>query len=89
MSVLYSLLAQGRNEEINNWLDENPMVLGLGALVLGGGILAYGLYELQSGVSRDKRGNVVEGGTGKALTIVRLVAGGGVILFGLYKMIAG
>lgn len=88
MHSLYLLFAD-RNEEINRWLDEHPLVLGLCAILLGAAIAGWGLYELKTGVSYDKKGRKMEGGDGQAMTILRLVVGGLIILFGLYKMVAG
>lgn len=78
-----------RNEAANKWLDEHPMALGGGALVLGVGLLIYGIVSLKSGTTRDKYGRQMSGGSAMAMSIVRLVAGAGCTLFGLYKMIAG
>lgn len=87
MRSLY-LLAE-RNEEINQWLGEHPMVLGLIFLAIGAAVGGWGLHELSTGVAHDKRGNELSGNTAKALAIVRIVAGAGCILFALYKMLAG
>lgn len=88
MQHLFLLFAD-RNDEINAWLGEHPMVLGLCSIALGAAIGGWGLYELKTGVSYDKRGRKMEGGAGQAMTIIRLVVGGLIILFGLYKMLAG
>lgn len=77
------------NDEINNWLNENPFYLGLMFLVIGLAVGGWGVFELVKGISYDKRGRAVEGSTGKLLTIIRLVAGAGCILFGLYKIALG
>lgn len=86
---LLSLLFADQNDEINRWLGEHPMVLGLCAIVLGAAIGGWGLYELKTGVSYDKKGRKMEGGAGQAVTIIRLVFGAVIILFGLYKIVAG
>jgi len=83
------LLAQRRNEAANAWLEEHPMVLGLGALALGALIGGWGIKDLMSGTARDKYGNELEGGMAMTMGIIRLVAGGGLCLFGIYKMVAG
>lgn len=82
------LLAE-RNEEINNWLGEHPLVLGLIFLAIGVAVGGWGLYELSTGVAYDKRGKEMSGNTAKAMAIIRIVAGGGCILFALYKILAG
>ena len=76
-----------RNDEINQWLEDNPLVLGGGAIVLGLVLIGSGVYELKSGVTRDKKGRVVEGQMGKSLSIVRIVIGAAVGAFGVYKLI--
>ena len=78
-----------RNEEINQWLGEHPMVLGLLFLVIGLAVGGWGVYELMTGVSYDKRGNQMSGGMGKFASIVRIVAGAGCIGFALYKIVIG
>jgi|GEM_PF-1227199 hypothetical protein len=84
------VLAQSSADSaINQWLSDNPLILGIIFLVLGGALAAYGLYELKSGVSRDKYGNEIKGGLGKGLAVIRLVAGLGFSGFGIYNMIAG
>ena len=85
----YLLAQRGANSDINRWLGENPMILGLIFLVLGIAIGGYGLFELKSGVARDKYGNEISGGMGKALAILRIVAGVGCCGFAIYKMVAG
>lgn len=82
------ILAQDANDAINQWLGEHPLVLGLMFAAIGLAVGGYGLWELVRGVSYDKRGRVMTGGTGKAMSIIRLIAGACCILFGLYKMLA-
>ena len=91
MTHLMTILAQrrGRHDEANKWLDQHPMMLGSIALVFGPGLIAYGIYSLSQGVTRDKRGRKMTGGAAQAMSIIRLVAGVGCAGFGLYKMIAG
>ncbi|GAB4145689.1 MAG: hypothetical protein Tsb009_17940 [Planctomycetaceae bacterium] len=83
------LFARRNNEEVNNWLGQHPLVLGLIFLVIGLVVGGWGLFELKSGVAHDKRGREMSGGAAKAMAIIRIVAGSGCLLFGLYKMIAG
>ncbi|MCU0879026.1 MAG: hypothetical protein MUF06_14680 [Pirellulaceae bacterium] len=75
-----------RNEEINQWLNENPLVLGGGALVLGLVLLGFGLKDVLTGRAHDKWGNEMQGGMANVMGIVRLVAGVGVAGFGLFKI---
>lgn len=77
------------NEEINRWLGENPMILGLLFLVIGLVLAGWGLYELSKGVARSKYGRVVEGTQGKILAIIRIAGGAVCILFALYKIVLG
>jgi hypothetical protein len=83
----YFVLFAQRNEEINQWLDQNPLVLGLMFIAIGVVVGGWGIYELATGVSHSKRGKVVTGNQGKILSLIRIVAGVGCILFGLYKMV--
>ena len=85
----YLALFADQNDAANQWLAEHPMALGLIFLAIGLVIGGWGVFELMTGVSRGKRGNVVDGASGKMLSIVRIVAGAGCILFALYKMFVG
>jgi hypothetical protein len=90
MLAKFQLLAQGgRNAAANQWLGEHPLVLGLGALALGGLLAAYGAYELKTGVAHGKYGSEHTGGMGKLLAWVRIVFGVVIVCFGLYKIAAG
>lgn len=79
--------AQRRNEAINNWLSQNPMVLGLGALALGAVLIGFSIAGLMTGETHDKRGRKMEGSTAKTMSIIRLVFGIVCVLFGLYKIV--
>lgn len=85
---LFLLLADAK-DDFNQYLENNPAILGLGAMGLGLLIGGWGVAELITGVSRDKKGRVLEGGTGKAASLIRVVFGIGLIGFGLYKLVAG
>lgn len=74
---------------MNEWLDNNPLVLGLIFLAIGGVLLFFGVTEWQSGVARDKYGNKMTGGMGKFAAGSRIVAGIGMCGFALYRMIFG
>lgn len=83
----FFLIAQ--KEDLNKWLDENPAVLGGIFILLGFGIAGYGLYELKTGVTRDKKGRVIEGSGATAVTYIRIIAGAIFGLFGVYKLLLG
>jgi len=74
---------------INQWLSDNPLVVGLILLVIGGVIAISGLWELRHGVGHDRLGNEVEGERGKTIATIRLVGGLGVCAYGVFRMIAG
>ena len=84
-----TLLAQQTRDGINQWLDENPMVLGSLFLAIGGVLTAYAIAGLKSGKTRGKYGREHEGGSAQFLSIVRLLAGLGFCGFALYKMFGG
>ncbi|MDA7503726.1 hypothetical protein OAF42_02550 [Planctomicrobium sp.] len=54
--MLQELLLFAQKEDLNKWLDEHPAVLGGLFMILGFGIALYGVYELKTGVTRDKKG---------------------------------
>ncbi|PHR95376.1 MAG: hypothetical protein COA78_30290 [Blastopirellula sp.] len=90
MKSVFSLFAQrGADSPANQWLNDNPLVLGGIAILLGLALAGYGLFELKRGVAHDKYGNEMRGGLGKFSSIIRVVFGCAAILFGLYKMVAG
>lgn len=78
-----------RNEEINQWLGENPLVLGIGAVVIALPLLALGVFALVSGIAPAKRGKDLTGSNAKVMAFVWLGFGGLVLLFGLFKIITG
>lgn len=83
------MIVFARNEEINRWLAEHPVILGLLALVLAIVLLAIGIVSLLTGRAPTKRGPDLEGGQAKAMAIVWLVAGGACLLFALFKIVTG
>ena len=89
MNKILLLAQRGTDSSVNKWLNENPLVLGLIAILIEAVLACSGIYELRKGVARDKYGNEIKGGLGKFISIVRVVAGGAACLFGVYKMIAG
>jgi len=85
-----TLFAQrGRNSEINQWLGENPLFLGLIVFSIGSVLALSGVWELKKGVAHDKYGNEIKGGMGRVIAIIRLVFGSGFAIFGLVKIVAG
>lgn len=78
-----------RNEEINQWLADNPLVLGGGAVVLSLPLLALGVFALVSGVAPSKWGKNLKGSNAKVMAFVWLGFGGLVLLFGLFKIVTG
>jgi hypothetical protein len=79
----------GRNEEINRWLADNPLILGAGAVVLGLILVALGAYALITKRTPTKRGPDLEGGHAVAMAVVWLVFGGLCLLFGAFKIATG
>jgi hypothetical protein len=84
-----SIFLLARNEEINQWLDEHPAVLGGGAILLGLVLVGFGVKALLTGRSRGKWGYEMEGPTAYMHGAVLAGFGGLAILFGLYKLISG
>ena len=83
------ILTIARKSAFDEWLDKNPLVLGLLFLTIGGVLLFFGIKEWQSGVARDKYGKKMTGGMGKFTAGCRIVGGIGACGFALYKMIMG
>lgn len=83
------LLLADSKDDINRWLDQNPMVLGGGALLLGLVLVGFGVKALVTGQATSKRGAKLTGTQAKLVGAVQAGFGALVILFGLYKMVAG
>lgn len=82
------LLAQrGANNPINVWLNHNPLVVGLIAIVLGILLALSGVATLKTGVTRNKLGMEFRGGTAQVAGYVRLLFGVAAGVFGLYKIV--
>jgi hypothetical protein len=77
------------NEAINKWLAENPVILGIAAIVIGFIPLALGISALATGRAAVKKGPDLEGGNAKAMGVVWIVVGAGCLLFGAYKLASG
>lgn len=78
-----------RNEEINKWLGENPLVLGGGFLAIGLVLLGFGINDLLTGKARGKWGTEMTGGMASFMGIVRLIGGLTCCGFGLFKLVQG
>jgi hypothetical protein len=78
-----------RNEEANQWLAENPVILGGAAVVLGLILVGLGVYSLITRRAPTKRGPDLEGGQAVAMAVVWLVFGGLCLLFGAFKIVTG
>lgn len=89
MNTLMILAQSGADSPANKWLNENPLILGLIAILIGAVLAGSGVYELRTGVSRDKYGKEITGAHGKFTSGLRIVFGAGICVFGLYKMLAG
>jgi hypothetical protein len=79
----------GKNEEINNWLADNPLILGGGAVALGLVLVGLGVWSLLSGTAPTRRGADLEGGNAKAMAFVWLGFGALCLVFGIFKMVSG
>ncbi len=90
MNQVTGLFAQrGGNGAIDNWLGQNPLVLGLLALALGALIIVSGVYTLRTGVTRNKLGMEARGVTAQLAGYIRIVGGGVACGYGLYKILMG
>lgn len=78
-----------RNEAANNWLAQNPLILGGGAVIFALIFLGLGISALVTGRAPTKRGPDLEGGKAKAMGFVWLGFGTLCLLFGLYKIVSG
>jgi hypothetical protein len=76
-----------RNEEINQWLNENPAILGGIFLVIGVVLLGFGISDLVTGKARGKWGTEMTGGMASLMGIIRLIGGLGCAGFGLFKLV--
>ena len=89
MNMIRLLAQSDPNSPINQWLNQNPLVLGLIILVIGVILVVTGSRELQRGVAIDKYGKEYTGGMGQFISIVRVVGGMMACGFAIYKMTFG
>ena len=75
--------------DFDRWLDQNPLVLGGAALLIGAIFAAWGASNILSGSAVSKFGRRVEGGEASLYGLVRLALGIFVMLFGAYKLLKG
>jgi len=73
----------------DRWLSEHTLVLGLLALALGAGLLAFGARNVFTGTTRNQYGMQVEGAEADMYGVIRMAAGVGLVLFGGYKLLTG
>ncbi|MBY0230112.1 MAG: hypothetical protein K2W96_12590 [Gemmataceae bacterium] len=78
----------GQKQAVNEWLDQNPMVLGGAALLFGLVFVGLGVSALMTGRAPAKRGDDLEGGSAVAMAVLWLVFGAACLAFGGYKMLA-
>ncbi|MFN0019145.1 MAG: hypothetical protein ACKVP0_12855 [Pirellulaceae bacterium] len=86
MSHFVPLLA--RNEAINKWLADNPLILAAIFGVLGAALLIIGVLNLVTGQATGKWGSRHSGGMALFLGGIRVLGGIvclGVSLYGLVK----
>lgn len=89
MNTILLLAQRGANNPANKWLNDNPQVLGLGALLLGAVLAVSGINGLSEGVARDKYGFEFRGCLGKSMSLLRVAFGAAVCAFGVYKLVTG
>lgn len=83
------LFAQNARDGINNWLNENPIMIGVIFVPLGLILVLSGVYSLSTGSTQDKYGNEITGGLASFTSIIRIVVGIGCVGFGIYKAVMG
>ena len=88
-NTLVLLAQRGADSPANKWLNENPLVFGILALLIGAAVAGSGIYEFRKGVAHDKYGIEIKGVLGKMASILRVVIGAAFAGYGVYTMIAG
>ena len=69
-----------RNEALNKWLSDNPLIVTVIAAVLAAVLIVSGIRGIQSGKAGDKYGFQYTGGTATAINVIR-IAGGIIFVF--------
>lgn len=82
-------LLGARNEALNKWLGENPLVLGGIAVAIGLVLVGLGASALMTGKATGKYGQQMEGNTAKMMGFVWAGFGSAAVLFGLFKIATG
>ena len=77
------------NDDINQWLSDNPIILGAGALIIGLILVGLGVAAFRSGKATLKNGEEVDGWQAKMMAYVWLIFGVLASLFGVYKIASG
>lgn len=75
--------------EVDQWLEDHPLALGGGALVLGLILLGFGIAAIRSGKSTSKYGVELEGPMAELHGVAMAGAGLLVVMFGGYKLFMG
>lgn len=76
-----------RNEEINKWLQENPIVLAGIFGTLGVVLIISGVSSFYSGKARDKYGNEMTEGMAFLIAGARFVGGVFAVGFAIYSLL--
>lgn len=76
------------NDDINKFLGDNPLLLGLIAFVFALVFLGLGVVSLVTGRAPTDKEDLT-GTNAKVMAIVWLVAGGGCLMFAAFKIVAG
>lgn len=85
----FLLLLANAKDDFNQYLDENPAVLGALALVLGLMVASWGTISLITGKTRDNYGSNMEGAWVSVVAIIRIICGSAAVVFGIYKIVFG
>ena len=88
-NVWLHLAQRGADSPVNVWLRNNPLALGMIAIVLGVLLALSGVMNLRTGVTKNKLGMEFRGGTAQVAGYVRILAGAAACVFGLYKITMG